>query len=103
MSTVIYSRINQSSASNAHQTSELLDFAKSKGLVVAKYFEEVSNGANTIEERPVLKDLIAYAKENNIKNVIINSRDRLSRDHNFIEEIIGIFDSLNIVLHVKSE
>jgi DNA invertase Pin-like site-specific DNA recombinase len=103
MSTVIYSRINQSSASNAHQTSELLDFAKSKGLVVAKYFEEVSDGANTLEERPVLKDLIAYARENKIKNVIIHSRDRLSRDNDFISQIVGIFDSINIVLHVKSE
>jgi DNA invertase Pin-like site-specific DNA recombinase len=103
MNAVIYSRINQSSLSNGHQTSELIDFSKSKGLVIVKHFEEVSTGVNTIEERHILNDLIEYIKENKINNVVIQSKDRLSRDAHLLSQITNIFDSIHVVLHVQSE
>lgn len=79
---IIYARVSSvgERQSTERQVSDLRRYAEYSGLRIMRIFEEKISGAKKNLERPVLLEAIEYAKNNNIRHILISELSRLGRN-----------------------
>lgn len=79
---IIYARVSSvgERQSTERQVSDLRRYAEYSGFRIKRIFEEKISGAKKNLERPVLLEAIEYAKNNNIKHILISELSRLGRN-----------------------
>lgn len=79
---IIYARVSSvgERQSTERQVSDLRRYAEYSGFRIMRIFEEKISGAKKNLERPVLLEAIEYAKNNNIKHILISELSRLGRN-----------------------
>lgn len=79
---IIYARVSSvgERQSTERQVSDLRKYAEYSGLRIMRIFEEKISGAKKNLERPVLLEAIEYAKNNNIRHILISELSRLGRN-----------------------
>lgn len=79
---IIYARVSSvgERQSTERQVSDLRRYAEYSGLRIMRIFEEKISGAKKNQERPVLLEAIEYAKNNNIRHILISELSRLGRN-----------------------
>jgi site-specific DNA recombinase len=74
-------------------------FADAQGFtIVGEYREEGVSGTTEMEDRPALKELIAYLLGNGCRTVIVESLDRLAREYRIQEQLVIYLSSKGISL-----
>lgn len=79
---IIYARVSSvgERQSTERQVSDLRKYAEYSGFRIMRIFEEKISGAKKNLERPVLLEAIEYAKNNNIRHILISELSRLGRN-----------------------
>lgn len=79
---IIYARVSSvgERQSTERQVSDLRRYAEYSGFRIMRIFEEKISGAKKNLERPVLLEAIEYAKNNNIRHILISELSRLGRN-----------------------
>lgn len=79
---IIYARVSSvgERQSTERQVSDLRRYAEYSDFRIKRIFEEKISGAKKNLERPVLLEAIEYAKNNNIKHILISELSRLGRN-----------------------
>ena len=79
---IIYARVSSvgDRQSTERQVSDLKRFAEYSNLNVVKIFEEKISGAKKNQERPVLLEAIGFAREHNIRQILISELSHLGRN-----------------------
>lgn len=79
---IIYARVSSvgERQSTERQVSDLRRYAEYSGFRIKRIFEEKISGAKKNLERPVLLEAIEYAKNNNIKHILMSELSRLGRN-----------------------
>jgi predicted site-specific integrase-resolvase len=92
---VIYSRVstNEQKKDLETQIERTLNFANAKGLTVHKIYKEIASGLN--DKRQKLQEIL---EDENITNIIIENKDRLTRfGFNYIETLLKL-KGVNIIV-----
>ncbi len=79
MNAVIYARVSTSGQDYERQLEELRAYANRMGYNVVREFSEKISGAEKVEERAALSDLLDYVGNNDVDKVLIYECSRLSR------------------------
>lgn len=79
---IIYARVSSvgDRQSTERQVSDLKRYAEYSNLSVVRIFEEKISGAKKNQERPVLLEAIDFAREHNIRQILISELSRLGRN-----------------------
>ena len=79
---IIYARVSSvgDRQSTERQVSDLKRYAEYSNLSVVRIFEEKISGAKKNQERPVLLGAIGFAREHNIRQILISELSRLGRN-----------------------
>ena len=102
MRVVIQSRVSTAIQENKRQIQELTEYASKMGWDVVKVFEETISGAKKNEERPVLKEMIAFIKANKIDKVICWELSRIGRNSLEVLKTIQLLNENCISLYIKN-
>lgn len=78
------------------QKQEILDYCKSQKIKDIKIFEDKGvSGANDVNKRKGLNDLLEYCKKHNVDKVLVTKMDRLARDmyiQLWVEKELKVYD-----------
>lgn len=79
---IIYARVSSvgDRQSTERQVSDLKRYAEYSNLSVVRIFEEKISGAKKNQERLVLLEAIGFAREHNIRQILISELSRLGRN-----------------------
>ena len=79
---IIYARVSSvgDRQSTERQVSDLKRYAEYSNFSVVRIFEEKISGAKKNQERPVLLEAIGFAREHNIRQILISELSRLGRN-----------------------
>lgn len=102
MKVVIQSRVSTVIQENKRQIQELSEYASKMGWEVVKVFEETISGAKKNEERPVLNEMIAFIKANNIDKVLCWELSRIGRNSLEVLKTIQLLNENCISLYIKN-
>lgn len=102
MRVVIQSRVSTAIQENKRQIQELTEYASKMGWDVVKVFEETISGAKKNEERPVLKEMIAFIKANKIDKVLCWELSRIGRNSLEVLKTIQLLNENCISLYIKN-
>lgn len=83
-SAIIFTRCSSSGSletrqDTTRQVEDLLHYAATNDITVAKTFEEHISGGKANKDRPILQDALAYAIDYNIDIILISELSRLGR------------------------
>lgn len=93
---IIYARVSSvgERQSTERQVSDLRKYAEYSGFRIMRIFEEKISGAKKNLERPVLLEAIEYAKNNNIRHILISELSRLGRNaFEVLSTVKGMIDN----------
>lgn len=107
-SAIIFTRCSSSGAlegrqDTTRQVEDLLHYAATNGITVAKTFQEHISGGKANKDRPVLQDALAYAIDYNIDIILISELSRLGRRCNEILETIKFLKDHHINCYFLKE
>ncbi len=79
---VIYARVSSTGdrQSTERQVQDLTEYARYKGYVLVRIFEEHISGAKRNEERPILSEAIEYCQNNHVGTMLVSEMSRLGRN-----------------------
>ena len=100
---VIYSRVSSSTQNYESQTKDLLNYAKSHNIKVAKTFAEKVSGFDQTKDRNEYDHMKEFVIENNIKLILMWEISRLSRTTLKSLKEIQYFTSKKINIYFKKE
>lgn len=103
LTALIYTRVSSSKqktqgSGNESQEIRCREFAKQNGWLVSFVFEDTFTGAGDFMNRPAMRDLINYVKNNTHKKfvVVFDDLKRLSRDTVAFITLIALFKDLDV-------
>jgi DNA invertase Pin-like site-specific DNA recombinase len=102
MRVVIQSRVSTVIQENRRQIQELSEYASKMGWEVVRVFEETISGAKKNEERPILNEMIAFIKSNNIDKVLCWELSRIGRSSLEVLKTIQLLNENCISLYIKN-
>lgn len=90
MKAVIYTRVSSTTErqNTERQLNDLKRYAEVNGIEVVKIYSEKISGAVKNEERIILNECLAFAKENNIDIILFSELSRLGRNIYEVQENI---------------
>lgn len=88
MNVAIYARVSSvgDRQSTERQVCDLAEYARAKGYIVERVFEEHISGAKRNEERPVLCECMEYCLANKVNTLLISELSRLGRN---VDEVLA--------------
>jgi DNA invertase Pin-like site-specific DNA recombinase len=88
MNVAIYARVSSvgDRQSTERQVCDLTEYARAKGYIVERVFEEHISGAKRNEERPVLCECMEYCLVNKVNILLISELSRLGRN---VDEVLA--------------
>lgn len=102
MRVVIFSRVSTNLQDNKRQINELKEFSDKMNFNVVEVFQEKISGAKENDERPILKEMISFVKENNIDKVLCWELSRIGRNTIEVLKTIKLFNDNSISLYIKN-
>jgi DNA invertase Pin-like site-specific DNA recombinase len=101
MNVVAYNRVSSETQDNHRQKANLEAIAREKGWQLKRTFAEKISGTTKADSRTEFKNLLAYAKENEIKIVLVSEISRLGRRVLDVLTTIDQLHSNGIALYVQ--
>lgn len=103
MKSVAYLRVSTQEQSSQRQSEELELFAKHKGLMLVKTFEDIISGSKvSIDDRDDFNKMERYLNENlDVKNIVILELSRLGRRNLDILTFVEKCTTKGINIHIK--
>jgi DNA invertase Pin-like site-specific DNA recombinase len=102
MRVVIQSRVSTVIQENKRQIQELSEYSSKMGWEVVKVFEETISGAKKNDERPILNEMIAFIKANDIDKVLCWELYRIGRNSLEVLKTIQLLNENCISLYIKN-
>lgn len=107
-SAIIFTRCSSSGSletrqDTTRQVEDLLHYAATNDITVAKTFEEHISGGKANKDRPILQDALAYAIDYNIDIILISELSRLGRKCDEILQTIKILKDHHINCYFLKE
>lgn len=99
---VLLCRVSTQSQDYERQINELTDFCNRMDWQVVKVFANKVSGKLSIDERPEIKELISFVKENEIDKVCCLEISRLGRNTLEALKVIQLLNEQGVSLYIKN-
>jgi DNA invertase Pin-like site-specific DNA recombinase len=99
---VILGRVSTDHQNYERQIVELSEYCNRVGWIVVKSFTNKVSGAETIENRTEIMDMIRFIKENEVSRVVCLEISRLGRNTLEALKIIQILNEHKVSLYIKN-
>ena len=100
--TVLLCRCSTNRQDYNRQIDELTDYCEKNNWNILKVFANKVSGAKKLEERPEIKEMISFVKNNQVDMVVVLSIDRLGRNTLEALKLIQLLNENHIALYVKN-
>lgn len=102
MKAIIFTRVSTADQNNARQIADLTALAERRGDNVVKTFTETISGAKKNAERPVLNEMLAAVKRENVKRIYVTEVSRLGRNTTESLQTVETLKDMSVSVYIQN-